>query len=218
MDYGLITIGAGSAGFYISIAINQLGFKVLLINREEIRFGGDCLNDGCVPSKSLIHLSRMMHQARKSRKFGLEVSGMVQELILANSSGVGSSKIFDEIYPYQLASRVNQGIFLEITLNHIGPVVENISQAVYCTDFAVTVKKEAAAFIIRQVTDVAVNFAIIHHICQMAIFFYIKIIPPGIHFCCFGIGSFHYLYQGAILQDISAKVAKLYSLIQKLEE
>ncbi|MFP4293787.1 MAG: dihydrolipoyl dehydrogenase family protein [Cyclobacteriaceae bacterium] len=75
MHYDLIVIGAGSAGLYISIAMNQLGFKVLLIDREEIRFGGDCLNDGCVPSKSLIHVARMVHHARKSRDFGLAVSG-----------------------------------------------------------------------------------------------------------------------------------------------
>ena len=37
--------------------------------------GGECLNDGCVPSKALIHVSRIVHSAKLARKFGLHITG-----------------------------------------------------------------------------------------------------------------------------------------------
>ena len=57
--------------------MNKLGFKALLIDKNEANIGGDCLNTGCVPSKALIHISRIIHEARQSEQFGLEVSGKV---------------------------------------------------------------------------------------------------------------------------------------------
>ena len=50
--YNLIVIGAGPAGLIIAIAAAGLGAKVALI--EKHRMGGDCLNVGCVPSKTLL--------------------------------------------------------------------------------------------------------------------------------------------------------------------
>jgi pyruvate/2-oxoglutarate dehydrogenase complex dihydrolipoamide dehydrogenase (E3) component len=50
--YNLIVIGAGPAGLVVSIAAAGLGAKVALI--EQHRMGGDCLNVGCVPSKTLL--------------------------------------------------------------------------------------------------------------------------------------------------------------------
>ena len=74
-NYDLIAIGAGSAGLGMAIAMKRLGFNVLLIDRDETRIGGDCLNDGCVPSKALIHISRMIHDAHKTQPFGWKAEG-----------------------------------------------------------------------------------------------------------------------------------------------
>ncbi len=74
-NYDLIAIGAGSAGLGVAIAMKRLGFNVLLIDRDEARIGGDCLNDGCVPSKALIHISRMIHDARRAQPFGWKTEG-----------------------------------------------------------------------------------------------------------------------------------------------
>jgi len=46
-----------------------LGANVLLVDKEKL--GGDCLNFGCVPSKSLIHVARVVQQARDAAKLGL---------------------------------------------------------------------------------------------------------------------------------------------------
>jgi pyruvate/2-oxoglutarate dehydrogenase complex dihydrolipoamide dehydrogenase (E3) component len=53
--YHLIVIGAGPAGLVTAIAAAGLGAKVALIERHAM--GGDCLNVGCVPSKSLLELT-----------------------------------------------------------------------------------------------------------------------------------------------------------------
>lgn len=71
-DRNLIVIGAGSAGLvtaYISAAVKS---KVTLI--EKHKMGGDCLNYGCVPSKSLIRSARMCADMRRADKFGIKPS------------------------------------------------------------------------------------------------------------------------------------------------
>lgn len=74
-SFDVIVIGAGSGGLNIAGFMNRVGFRVLLIDKSDEHIGGDCLNFGCVPSKALIHIARMFHEARKSEEFGLEVTG-----------------------------------------------------------------------------------------------------------------------------------------------
>lgn len=50
--YNLVVIGAGPAGLITSIAAAGLGARVALIERHAM--GGDCLNVGCIPSKTLL--------------------------------------------------------------------------------------------------------------------------------------------------------------------
>ncbi len=73
----MIVIGAGSGGLSVSLFMNKAGFKVLLIDKTDHNIGGDCLNDGCVPSKSLIHVARVAHRAKEAIHFGMEVSGTI---------------------------------------------------------------------------------------------------------------------------------------------
>ena len=75
--YDIIVIGAGSGGLNIAGFMNTSGFKTLLIDKTDRNIGGDCLNFGCVPSKALIHVSRLVHDAHEAQKFGLEVNGSI---------------------------------------------------------------------------------------------------------------------------------------------
>jgi pyruvate/2-oxoglutarate dehydrogenase complex dihydrolipoamide dehydrogenase (E3) component len=68
-QYDLTIIGGGSGGLTAARLAASLGANVLLIDKE--RLGGDCLNYGCVPSKSLIHVAQVVHQARDAGKLGL---------------------------------------------------------------------------------------------------------------------------------------------------
>jgi pyruvate/2-oxoglutarate dehydrogenase complex dihydrolipoamide dehydrogenase (E3) component len=65
----LCIIGAGSAGLSIAAGASQMGAKVVLI--EGHRMGGDCLNTGCVPSKSLLAAAKAAKVAGGSAKFGV---------------------------------------------------------------------------------------------------------------------------------------------------
>ncbi|HQW13020.1 MAG TPA: NAD(P)/FAD-dependent oxidoreductase [Saprospiraceae bacterium] len=75
--YDLIVIGAGSGGLSVGLFMAKLGLKILMIAKSAQEIGGECLNDGCVPSKALIHVSRMVHNANQASEFGLEMVGKV---------------------------------------------------------------------------------------------------------------------------------------------
>ena len=65
-------IGGGSAGLVAASGAAQLGQKVVLFESGEM--GGDCLNYGCVPSKSLIAAARAAQNARTARPLGLDIA------------------------------------------------------------------------------------------------------------------------------------------------
>ena len=69
-DYHIIIIGAGSAGLVVASGTAQLGAKVALI--ESNKMGGDCLNYGCVPSKSFLKSAHISNYFKKSSLYGLD--------------------------------------------------------------------------------------------------------------------------------------------------
>jgi len=69
--YNLVVIGAGTAGLITSLVASSLGARVALVERHLM--GGDCLNVGCVPSKSVIRAARRVHEVRAARELGLGV-------------------------------------------------------------------------------------------------------------------------------------------------
>ncbi len=75
--YNLVVIGAGTAGLISAIATAVLGGKVALIERHLM--GGDCLNVGCVPSKSIIRPARLAAEMKNAAAFGLTASEVRQE-------------------------------------------------------------------------------------------------------------------------------------------
>lgn len=71
-DYNLLVIGGGSAGLVSSYIAAAVKAKVLLI--EKSKMGGDCLNTGCVPSKSLIKSSRFLADLTRSERYGIKTA------------------------------------------------------------------------------------------------------------------------------------------------
>jgi len=61
-------IGAGSGGLSFAAGATQMGTSVVLVERSKM--GGDCLNTGCVPSKSLIAAAQIGHDIQTASKFG----------------------------------------------------------------------------------------------------------------------------------------------------
>src|SRR5438105_8121785 len=62
-------IGAGSGGLSVAAAASQMGAKVALV--ETNKMGGDCLNTGCIPSKSLIAAAKVAQGFRTAGQFGI---------------------------------------------------------------------------------------------------------------------------------------------------
>ncbi len=69
VEYDLVVIGGGSAGLLVAGVAASLKAHVALVERD--RLGGDCLWYGCVPSKSLIHASRIAYEVKQAGRFGI---------------------------------------------------------------------------------------------------------------------------------------------------
>jgi len=73
MDYDLIVVGAGSAGYVAAIRAARLGLKTALIEERDV--GGTCLNRGCIPTKVLLHSAGLYEEIKKSARFGILAGG-----------------------------------------------------------------------------------------------------------------------------------------------
>lgn len=68
-DRNMVVIGAGSAGLVTAYIAAAVKASVTLV--EKHKMGGDCLNTGCVPSKSLLHASKLAHTHKVSANAGV---------------------------------------------------------------------------------------------------------------------------------------------------
>jgi len=72
IEVDVCVIGAGSGGLSVAAGAAQMGAKVALV--EKGAMGGDCLNTGCVPSKSILAAGHAAQSAREAGQFGIQVS------------------------------------------------------------------------------------------------------------------------------------------------
>lgn len=75
-SFDAIVIGAGQAGPSLAARFAQAGQRVALIERGPL--GGTCVNDGCIPTKTLVASARAAHVARQAAEFGVQVDGAVR--------------------------------------------------------------------------------------------------------------------------------------------
>jgi len=68
-DYGII--GGGPAGYTAGMLLAQKGFSVILFEKNFI--GGTCLNQGCIPTKSLIHSSELYKNVINAQDIGIDI-------------------------------------------------------------------------------------------------------------------------------------------------
>ncbi|MBI4431953.1 MAG: dihydrolipoyl dehydrogenase [Candidatus Omnitrophica bacterium] len=66
----IVVIGAGPGGYAAAFYAADLGKKVILVEQEK-RLGGVCLNRGCIPSKALLHATKLIHEAEVSKTRGI---------------------------------------------------------------------------------------------------------------------------------------------------
>jgi dihydrolipoamide dehydrogenase len=70
LETEIAVIGAGPGGYPAAFACADHGMKVALINAEE-KPGGVCLHRGCIPSKALLHVAKLIHEAAESSHWGV---------------------------------------------------------------------------------------------------------------------------------------------------
>ncbi|MCU0378368.1 MAG: FAD-dependent oxidoreductase [Bacteroidales bacterium] len=70
MDYDLIIIGAGPAGYVAAIRAGQAGLKTAIVEKKNV--GGMCLNWGCIPSKAMLESAKYFSRLSLASEFGVE--------------------------------------------------------------------------------------------------------------------------------------------------
>ncbi len=111
MDYNLIVIGGGPAGYTAAIKAAQLGLKVVLIEKSYL--GGTCLNRGCIPTKALLHSSGMYYDMLTAEKYGVVADNLKFD--------------YDKAYQHKdnVVEKLVKGIEQLIKANKITLILEN---------------------------------------------------------------------------------------------
>ena len=71
MSHHVAVIGAGPGGYAAAFYAADLGLKVTLIDNEK-NPGGVCLYRGCIPSKALLHVAKVLDEAKHAKDWGIE--------------------------------------------------------------------------------------------------------------------------------------------------
>ena len=74
MQYDLIIIGSGPAGYVGAVRAAKHGMKTAVIEKEA-NLGGTCLNWGCIPTKTLLKTAKVIHTIQDAEKFGVHING-----------------------------------------------------------------------------------------------------------------------------------------------
>ena len=73
--YDAIIIGTGQAGPSLAVRLATTGMKTAIIERK--RFGGTCVNTGCIPTKTLVASARAAHVVRRAGEYGAMINGSI---------------------------------------------------------------------------------------------------------------------------------------------
>ncbi|HTP45841.1 MAG TPA: FAD-containing oxidoreductase [Casimicrobiaceae bacterium] len=75
-NYDAIVIGTGQAGPALAVRLGKAGRRTAIIERKLV--GGTCVNNGCIPTKTLIASARAAHVARRSADFGVVIDAPIR--------------------------------------------------------------------------------------------------------------------------------------------
>ena len=71
--FDIAIIGGGPGGYVAAEKAGKSGLKVVLFEKKDL--GGVCLNEGCIPTKTLLYSAKLYDLARKSDKYGIHIEG-----------------------------------------------------------------------------------------------------------------------------------------------
>jgi dihydrolipoamide dehydrogenase len=108
MNYDVIIIGSGPAGYVAAIRSSQIGLKTALIEKKQI--GGMCVNWGCIPIKSLIESGKLYQKIKHADNFGIE--GIDNKKLTVNWDKAKNRA-------YKLSNKLNKGIHALLKKNAV---------------------------------------------------------------------------------------------------
>jgi dihydrolipoamide dehydrogenase len=73
LNVELVVLGSGPGGYTAAFRAADLGINTVIVERYPT-LGGVCLNVGCIPSKSLLHLAKVINEAKEVNEFGVSFS------------------------------------------------------------------------------------------------------------------------------------------------
>ena len=73
MEYDIAIIGGGPAGYNAAEKAALNGLKTILFEKNAI--GGVCLNEGCIPTKTLLYSAKMLDNIKNASKYGILEGG-----------------------------------------------------------------------------------------------------------------------------------------------
>ncbi len=104
-NFDILIIGSGPGGYVAAERAGARGKSVLLI--EKAHLGGVCLNDGCIPTKTLLHSAKVFYQSRHSELFGVVESESRYDLTKAMQ------------WKEQVVSNVRRGVEYLMKRHHV---------------------------------------------------------------------------------------------------
>lgn len=96
LETPLLVVGGGPGGYPAAIAAADHGLKAILVDAEP-RLGGVCANRGCIPSKALLHVAKLLTEAREAADWGIgfgnpaidleKLRGFIQQKVVGKLTG-----------------------------------------------------------------------------------------------------------------------------------
>ena len=123
--FDLLVVGGGPGGYLCAERAAQGGMKVALFEKRSL--GGTCLNEGCIPTKTLLNSSKMYRHATESAAFGVTATGVTYDhakvverknkVVKTLVSGVGATMSANKVTVIsadaKIAGRVEGGFAVE---------------------------------------------------------------------------------------------------------
>jgi len=129
MSKRVVVIGGGPAGYGAAFRAADLGLDVTLIDLDS-NPGGTCLYRGCIPSKALLHVAKVIHEARDAAHFGLHfeapkidldrVREATQEVVTKMTGGLGQLSSARKITFVQGRAEFKNSTSVNVTLKDGG--------------------------------------------------------------------------------------------------
>ncbi|HAR63505.1 MAG: hypothetical protein DKM50_09255 [Candidatus Margulisiibacteriota bacterium] len=124
-DYDAIVIGGGTAGLAFAVSAVSLKAKVAII--ESNKFGGSCINSGCIPSKAFLHSAHVAHQIATAHELGIDAR--IEKIDLSTIMS-RVNHIVDDDYEHTLEKYKKLGVSIidgrgELLDNHSVKVGDN---------------------------------------------------------------------------------------------